>query len=279
MDPLKVFENPESSKSPKAAARAARRAEKKKAKVGQSSAPLQAKTPRQREFLDHLWARRSVIVAGPAGVGKTYLPARIAAQYLQKGTVEKVVIARVTVSDPKHALGFLPGKLDQKLKPWLIPVLEGIKAEVGNNFLEQAMQDGRIEIASFEHMRGRTFENAFVLLDEAQNASFKDLKLFLTRIGEGTQVVVTGDLDQIDVKDSGLQRVMSLCNHYQGPMEIVRFADEDVVRSVFTKEWVRVFREAEEDRDLQIVQSPVNVNLDELPAFIHTPGMSRNKAS
>lgn len=265
-----IFEASDQTRSTKAAARAARRAEKNKARGGFSS-PLMPRTPRQREYFEALWARESVFAVGPAGSGKTYGPARVAARALLDQKIEKIIVARVTVADKKHALGFLPGKLNDKLKPWLTPVLDGIRAEVGSHTLDQWIQDGRVEIASFEHMRGRTFQKAFILLDEAQNASYLDLKLFLTRIGEESQVIVTGDLDQIDVSDSGLLRVIDLCRKYHGPLRVVEFGEEDVVRSQFTKEWVRIF-----NADKKAGEGGFG-NLDETPAFLHTPGKSRNR--
>lgn len=270
-----IFEAPEQPRSTKAAARAARRAEKNKVKHSGISPPLIPRTPRQREYFEALWNYDNVFAVGPAGSGKTYGPARIAARALLDQKIEKIIIARVTVADKKHQLGFLPGKLNDKLKPWLTPVLDGVKAEVGSSLLDQWMQDGRLEIASFEHLRGRTFQKAFVLLDEAQNASFSDLKTFLTRIGEQTQVVVTGDLDQVDVKDSGLLDVIRLSRKYHGPMRVIQFTEEDVVRSQFTKDWVRIFAADQRDKGLVVVDN--SVNLDEPPAFLHTPGMSRNR--
>jgi phosphate starvation-inducible PhoH-like protein len=269
------FEAPEQPRSAKAAARAARRAEKNKVKHTGISPPLIPKTTRQREYFEALWNLENVFAVGPAGSGKTYGPARIAARALLDQKIEKIIIARVTATDKKHALGFLPGKLNDKLKPWLTPVLDGIRAEIGTFMMDQWMQDGRLEIASFEHMRGRTFSKAFILMDEAQNASFSDLKLFLTRIGEESQVVVTGDLEQIDVKDSGLLRVIQLSRKYDGPFRVIQFQEEDVVRSHFTKEWVRIFAADQKDQGLTVISN--TMNLDDAPAFLHTPGKSRKQ--
>ena len=272
--PESVFEN-DSPPLTKSAARAARRAEKLKKKTGSTvvGLPLVARSERQHEFLEFLRQNESIFSIGPAGTGKTFLSARIAAQNLVNQKIEKIIVARVTASNTKNALGFLPGKLNDKLKPWLTPVLDGIRAEIGAHTMDQWLADGRLEIASFEHMRGRTFQNAFILLDEAQNASFSDLKLFLTRIGDGAQVVVTGDLDQIDVKDSGLLEIIKLNLRYEGPLKIVQFKDQDVVRSRFTKEWVRIFSLDAENKGLTTASN--SMILDELPAFLHNPGMSR----
>jgi phosphate starvation-inducible PhoH-like protein len=223
----------------KAQARAMRRQDRQGRQPG--GKPLEAKTANQRTYLDHLFAGRSVFAVGGAGTGKTYLPARIAARRLVEGRVDKIIVCRVTVANPRHALGFLPGKLDQKLEPWLVPVMDGIKAEVSAATLDLWKKDGRFEIVSFEHMRGRTFSNAFVLFDEAQNATLPDLRLFLTRIGEEAQVVVTGDMDQIDIHDSGLNTVIGMALDHDVPMEVVQFTSDDVVRSAMAKAWVKAF--------------------------------------
>ena len=225
--------------SHKAQARQARRAAK--TKQSSLSKPLVAKTPKQAEYLSLLDAGEDCFAVGGAGTGKTYIAARKAARALIEGRVEKIIIARVTVAKAKHALGFLPGKLEQKLAPWLIPVFDGLKAEVSGHTLDQWRTDGKVEIASFEHMRGRTFSNAFVLLDEAQNADRGDLRLFLTRIGEDSQVVVTGDLDQIDIHNSGLEEVIDLVERYGIPMQVVRFGSADVVRSAIARAFVQAF--------------------------------------
>lgn len=223
----------------KAQARAVRRQERQGRQPG--SKPLEAKTPTQRVYLDHLQAGRSVFAVGGAGTGKTYLAARIAARKMVEGKIEKIIICRVTVSQPKHALGFLPGRLEQKLEPWLVPVFDGIKAEVSGATLDNWRKEGKVEIASFEHMRGRTFSSAMVILDEGQNCSLLDLRMFLTRTGTDAQIVVTGDMDQIDVNDSGLNTVIGMALDYDVPMEVVQFSSEDVVRSAMAKAWVKAF--------------------------------------
>jgi phosphate starvation-inducible PhoH-like protein len=239
-NPLDHFDRPPATK---AQARAARRAEKatKQQHQSRSAPPLVAKSETQAELLSCLRDGESVFAIGPAGTGKTYLPARIAAQKLLSGSIDKIIVARVTVSDRRHALGFLPGKLEAKMEPWLIPVIEGIRAEMSLQTYEQLKGQGKIEYCSFEHIRGRTFGNCVVILDEAQNATFKDLKVFLTRQGENCQVVVTGDLDQIDIPDSGLDEVIDLCERYNVPMDIVEFGEDEVVRSAGAKAWVKAF--------------------------------------
>lgn len=254
--------------------KAKRRRERKIAKNSGGHAPsaLVAKSPTQATLLDLLQKGRSVFAVGSAGTGKTYLSARIAAKRLQAKQIDKIVLCRVTVARKKHEQGFLPGKLDQKLAPWLVPVIEALKAELGGKLVEQMRQDGRIEIVSFEHMRGRTFDRAFVILDEAQNADYPDLRLFLTRVGEDSQVVCTGDLDQVDVPDSGLFDIIEIAiDDDDVPMDVVIFSSDEVVRSEFASAWVKAFKR----RDFDLGEDQTQVLIDrmsekavEMPDFL-----------
>lgn len=258
--------------------RAADRAEKKRP-PGESR-PLMAKTKKQGLYIAALMGGDSAAAVGGAGTGKTYIASRIAAKKLLTGAVDKIIVARVTVSKAKHANGFLPGKLDAKMAPWLIPVIDGIRAEVSAQTLETWKNEGRFEIASFEHMRGRTFADAFVILDEAQNADLGDLRLFLTRIGENSQVVVTGDMDQIDIPDSGLATCLDLIERHNINMAIFEFTSDDVVRSQFAKAWVKAFAQREQKVvSISWRTAATDVNLDRPPAFLDTPQKSRRAAS
>jgi phosphate starvation-inducible PhoH-like protein len=225
------FERPPSTK---AAARAARRADRVAKQTGQQPKPLQPKNPAQADYIDVLRAGESAFSVGPAGTGKTYIAARIAAQRLIKGDIEKIIISRVTVSSPRHAIGFLPGNIEAKMKPWLTPVIEGIRAEVSGQTLDKWKAEGKFEIVPFEYMRGRTFDNAAVILDEAQNACFADLELFVTRTGVNSQVVICGDPGQIDIPNSGLGDLLDLAEEFE-IMDVVEFTEDDVVRSPLAK--------------------------------------------
>lgn len=227
----------------RAEARHQRKAEKTQAKTPK---PLEALTQNQGDYITLLRSHQSVVATGPAGTGKTYIPARIFARALIDGRLDKIIVSRVTVSEPKHALGFLPGKADAKMLPWLIPVIEAIRAEVSASTFEQWKNEGRFEIVPFEHMRGRSFHDAGIILDEAQNASYKDLKLFLTRTGKNSQVVIAGDTDQIDVHDSGLPEIAAMVRTHDLPMESLAFTEDDVVRSPFARAWVKAFARHEQ---------------------------------
>ena len=142
----------------------------------------------------------------------------------------------------RHKQGFLPGHLNTKLAPWLVPILDAFKAEISATEVEKYLRSGDIEFLSFEHMRGRTFSNAFVILDEAQNCSFNDLRMFLTRKGEGTTYVVTGDPSQVDIQDSGLASILDMIEQYDLDADIIEFESSDVVRSEQAQEWVSAFQ-------------------------------------
>lgn len=208
------------------------------------SKPFEPLGPIQEHLFESLENDSQTITIGPAGTGKTYVPARYAARLLRSKRIDKILIARPTVSDSRHALGFLPGKLDQKLAPWLVPIMDAFKDEFQAEELKHYRTAEQIEFVSFEHLRGRTLKNCFVLLDEAQNCTYGDLKLFLTRKGENSQFVVTGDISQIDLPKhfpSGLPIIVDIVEKYDLSPTIVKFTEEDVVRSEDAKEWVTAF--------------------------------------
>lgn len=206
---------------------------------------LQPRTERQAEYLKALETNDQVFVIGPAGTGKTYIAARWALRQVLDRRKERVVIARPTVSNSRHKLGFRPGNQDEKVADWLVPLMDGFKDEASKATVEKMKRAGQIEFAAFETLRGRTFRDAVVILDEAENCTLGDLKLFLTRIGEGTQVIVDGDLEQVgDIPDSGFEEVINMIEDYDLSAEIIEFEEEDVVRSRTAKEWVRAFSRA-----------------------------------
>ena len=188
-----------------------------------------------------------IFAIGPAGTGKTYVPTRYAVRDLIKGLsgngpYKKLYIARPTVSNQRHRVGFLPGKLDQKLAPWLRPIIRAICDEVKPVQLEKWKQEGIVQFLSFEHMRGDTFDDGYVILDEAQNCSLSDLKLFLTRKGQNSRYMIAGDVGQADdMPDSGLQTVIDMIEEHNMSPEIIEFTEEEVIRSEDAKEWVTAF--------------------------------------
>jgi phosphate starvation-inducible protein PhoH and related proteins len=203
--------------------------------------PLKPKSETQADYIECLTDGTQVFGVGPAGTGKTYIPARMAASALKARKIEKIYIARPTVTQARHKQGFLPGKLEQKLAPWLVPLMDAFKDEVNSKTLEAWMREKKVEFLSFEHMRGRTFKDCWVILDEAQNCTFADLKLFLTRKGENSVYVVTGDTDQTDIEDSGLAPVIGMIEDMKLSPDLVIFDETECVRSEEAREWVEAF--------------------------------------
>lgn len=234
---------PEAPRPLSKAQKRAQRREEKRSRSALHLKPFEPITHRQCEYFSHLAHSDQVFAIGGAGTGKTYIAARHAIRKLLAGDVDQIVIARPTVAKHKHKQGFLPGKLEDKLKPWLVPIMDAFKHDVSGTQLDKLIQENKIEFLSFEHMRGRSIANAVVILDEAQNCDLGDLRLFLTRIGQGTQVIVCGDTDQVDIEDSGLHRVVEMIQYYGITAGLVQFTDEDVVRSEIAKEWVKAFKD------------------------------------
>lgn len=229
----------ESPTSEKAYRRASRKAVKK-AKSRQPNG-LVPKTETQREYIEALDDSDQVFAIGGAGTGKTYIAARYALRRVISNEFHKVIVTRPTISALHHKLGFLPGDMKEKLDPWMRPIYDSFAAEAQASTIDQLKHQGRIELVSFEHMRGRTFDNAIVILDEAQNCTLLDLRMFLTRIGEDSKVIVCGDMDQVDITDSGLSTIVEMIESNDMNADIIEFGPEDVVRSEIAKEWVQVF--------------------------------------
>jgi phosphate starvation-inducible PhoH-like protein len=203
--------------------------------------PIEAKTDKQQEYIEAIVKNPQTIVMGPAGTGKTYIAAAIAANKLRTNEVKKIILTRPNVPAGR-SLGFLPGTMDEKIGPWVIPFTDVILDYLGKEVYGIAMRNKNIEIVPFEVMRGRTFNDAFVILDEAQNTLPSEMKMFLTRIGENTKVVVNGDINQSDLKaDSGLKTMIGLVERYKLPVPIVEFSYEDIVRSDICAMWIKAF--------------------------------------
>ncbi|MCJ2130156.1 PhoH family protein [Methylobacterium sp. E-045] len=205
--------------------------------------PIQPLTVRQAEYLDALAVSKQVIVLGPAGTGKTYIAGTRAADQLRQRRIAKVIITRPNVPSGR-SLGFFPGSLEEKIAPWVAPLTETMKERMGDAAYEIAMKTGDIEVVPFEVMRGRTFKNCLVILDEAQNTTTAEIKMFLTRIGDDCQVIINGDVSQTDLREtSGLRTVIHLVKSRMMQVPIVEFTLDDIVRSGICAEWVRAFEE------------------------------------
>jgi phosphate starvation-inducible PhoH-like protein len=200
-----------------------------------------ALNPAQADYLDALKTSPQVVVLGPAGTGKTWIAATYAADLYRQRRIRKIILTRPNVPCGR-SLGFFPGSLEEKFAPWAAPLIETIQERIGAAAYEIALKNGEIEMVPFEVMRGRTFKDAFVLLDEAQNATPAEMKMLLTRIGEDCTVVINGDVSQCDLREtSGLGTVVHLIKSQMLPVPVIEFTREDIVRSGVCGMWVRAF--------------------------------------
>ena len=201
------------------------------------------KTDKQKELLDALKGSSQVFILGPAGTGKTYVTATYAADLYTTKEIDKIVITRPHVAVGKE-LGFLKGDLQEKTMPWALPVLDVLEKHLGKGTVETAIKNGNIEMAPLALMRGRSFDNAFIIVDETQNITLHELKMVLTRVGEGTTIVLNGDVMQSDLKEAdGLSKVIHLAKKHMLPVPVIEFGVEDIVRSGITAMWVKTFME------------------------------------
>ena len=194
-------------------------------------ADLRARTPRQSVYLDNIATHDITFGIGPAGTGKTYLAVACAVDALERSQVQRIVLTRPAV-EAGERLGFLPGDLTQKVDPYLRPLYDALYELMGFDKVQKAFERNALEIAPLAFMRGRTLNNAFVILDEAQNTTPEQMKMFLTRIGFGAKAVVTGDVSQIDLPKgamSGLVDAERVLQRVPG-IAISRFTSADVVR-------------------------------------------------
>lgn len=203
--------------------------------------PLLPKNEKQKQYIDALKHSNQVIVLGPAGTGKTYCVATFAANEYHLKNIDKIVITRPHVSVGKE-IGFLPGTLEEKCQPWALPVIDVLEKHLSKGVVETALKNGNIEVAPLALMRGRSFENSLVILDEAQNVTLTELKMLVTRIGEGSTLVVNGDVQQSDLKEGdGLSKLVHLTKKHMLPIPVVEFGVDDIVRSDICKTWIEIF--------------------------------------
>ncbi len=208
------------------------------------------KGPSQHNFIQSIKTADIVLSIGPAGTGKTFLAVAMAVEGLLKRHFKKIVLVRPAV-EAGEKLGFLPGDIAEKIHPYLMPLYDALNHMMEENQVRQLIEDGAIEIAPLAYMRGRTLSDAFIILDEAQNATKEQMKMFLTRLGFRSKMVVTGDIPQMDLlrkKDSGLVQVKTLLKKVKG-IQFIYFSEKDVVRHELVKKIIKAYDASESDID------------------------------
>lgn len=224
------------------------RAANKTILYGRDGKPIKAKTRNQKKLIEASENNDIVFAVGPAGTGKTYTAVALAVRALKNRLVKKIILTRPAV-EAGESLGFLPGDLKEKIDPYLRPLYDALDDMLPMEKLQQFMANRIIEIAPLAFMRGRTLDNAFIILDEAQNCSTMQLKMFLTRLGPSAQCIITGDLSQVDLpfhQKSGLRRAIDLLAHLEG-IEAIYLDAEDVVRHRLVKEIIRAYERSDEE--------------------------------
>ena len=240
---------------------------------------IEPKSYSQELYLESLRTSPLTIGAGPAGSGKTFLVTAVALEKLLNREVDKIVITRPVVeSDEK--LGFLPGTLEEKLDPYLRPLYDAIEDHVGPTMAKRLLESGKIEIAPLAYMRGRTFNNCFVILDEAQNATVKQMKMFLTRLGFNTFACIDGDVSQSDLEaprglpaaewEHGLSFAIRKLVGKSAMIQHINFTNKDIVRSDLCAEIVTLL-DAPDERRLPIDSPKVNGQANSPALFMQPP--------
>ena len=208
--------------------------------------PVKPKTLGQKEYIASVLKNTVTIGVGPAGTGKTYLAVAAAVQAFREKQVNRIILTRPAV-EAGERLGFLPGDLQSKVDPYLRPLYDALFDMLGAETYQKYLERGNIEVAPLAYMRGRTLDDSFIILDEAQNTSREQMKMFLTRLGFGSKIVITGDVTQIDLPDgkaSGLREAMRVLKKVEG-IGICELTNADVVRHVMVQRIVRAYENYE----------------------------------
>lgn len=213
---------------------------------GENGKPIKARTVNQRVMVEKYNNNDLIFAIGPAGSGKTYVAMALAVRALRNKEVKRIILSRPAVEAGEH-LGFLPGDLKEKLDPYLQPLYDALNDMLPSKKLAGLLENGTIQIAPLAFMRGRTLNNAFVILDEAQNASLNQLKMFLTRMGNNVKFIVTGDVTQIDLPNkhnSGLLQARQILKNIKG-IAIIHFDEKDIIRHKLVKYIVEAYEKNE----------------------------------
>lgn len=209
--------------------------------------PIKAKTLGQKKYLEAIKDNTIVLGVGPAGTGKTYLAVAMAVSAFRAKEVNRIILTRPAV-EAGEKLGFLPGDLQQKVDPYLRPLYDALFDMLGAESFQKYQERGAIEVAPLAYMRGRTLDDSFIILDEAQNTTGEQMKMFLTRLGFGSKIVVTGDITQIDLPDgkrSGLVSAVKILKNVED-IETVKFTERDVVRHKLVQDIIKAYEKYDE---------------------------------
>lgn len=211
--------------------------------------PIRPRTVGQKKYVDAIRNHTIVLGIGPAGTGKTYLAVAMAVKAFKAHEINKIILTRPAV-EAGEKLGFLPGDLQDKVDPYLRPLYDALFEMLGAESVQKHLEKGSIEVAPLAYMRGRTLDDAFIILDEAQNTTPEQIKMFLTRLGNGSSMVITGDITQIDlpdVKRSGLVEAMKVLRHVDD-IVIHQFTEKDVVRHKLVQDIIAAYDKYQNER-------------------------------
>lgn len=212
--------------------------------------PIRTKTFGQKKYVDVIKENTIVFGIGPAGTGKTYLAVAMAVTALRKKEVSRIILTRPAV-EAGEKLGFLPGDLQNKVDPYLRPLYDGMYEMLGGETFLKYQEKGIIEVAPLAYMRGRTLDNSFIILDEAQNTTPEQMKMFLTRIGFGSRAIVTGDITQVDLprdKRSGLKEAMRVLDNIED-IAFCKLTEKDVVRHPLVQQIIKAYAKFDEEKE------------------------------
>lgn len=221
--------------------------------------PIKTKTLGQKRYVEAIENNTIIFGVGPAGTGKTYLAVAKAVTALRSKEVNRIILTRPAV-EAGEKLGFLPGDLQNKVDPYLRPLYDGMYEMLGGEGFMRYQEKGVIEVAPLAYMRGRTLDNAFIILDEAQNTTPEQMKMFLTRIGFGSKAIVTGDITQIDLprdKRSGLKEAIRILKDIEG-IEICNFTEKDVVRHPLVQQIIKAYAKYDEEQEKRRAKRRIN---------------------
>ena len=240
--------------------------------------PVKPKTVGQRQYVESIRKNTIVLGVGPAGTGKTFLAVAMAVKALREKQVSRIILTRPAI-EAGEKLGFLPGDLQSKIDPYLRPLYDALFEMMGAENYQRCVEKQVIEVAPLAYMRGRTLDDSFIILDEAQNATFEQMKMFLTRLGNGSKAVVTGDLTQTDLPDgqkSGLWAAVHILDGIED-INIHRFTERDVVRHKLVQKIILAYDKYERENTRREAERRGARRDGQMPKKYHRPAAQKGK--